>query len=298
MHVAIAHCRLSPEGPADELYPDPDSELLCIALEQRGVTPSTVSWDDPSLDWANFDAVIIRSTWDGVTRPSEYRQWVHKVEAATKLLPSAAIVEWSLDKVYLRDLAKLGVPTIPTTWVRPGGSFANPIGEFIVKPTISAGARDTARYSLHQLEAARDHVNSLGADGRTAMVQDFVQSVEDEGELSIIFIEGEVSHAIGKGSFLELDRGVIDNPWEQITYLGLTDPTIDQADLARNVVAVIEKLLGEVLLFARIDVVMSDNGDPFVLEVELFDPVLSLGSMPVAVERLADAIVARVGPSE
>ena len=34
------------------------------ALAARGVDASPAVWDDDGVDWAHFDLVVVRSTWD------------------------------------------------------------------------------------------------------------------------------------------------------------------------------------------------------------------------------------------
>lgn len=55
-------------------------------------------------------------------------------------------------------------------------------GELVVKPSVSAGSRDTARYSTSETVAARHHAERLLAKGRTVLVQPYQDSVDSRGE--------------------------------------------------------------------------------------------------------------------
>src|SRR5688500_18672198 len=114
----------------------------------RGIDAGHPVWDDPAQDWEAYDLVVIRSTWDYTERRADYVRWAH---AVPRLENSARIVEWNTDKTYLRELAELhAVPVVPTAWVTEPASLGVLVkeagwGEVVVKPTVSAGARDTLK---------------------------------------------------------------------------------------------------------------------------------------------------------
>src|SRR5438045_395996 len=81
-----------------------------------------------------------------------------------------AIVEWNSDKRYLGELAMSGLPVIPTMFVEPGGAPPELSGTVVVKPAVSAGGRDSGRFSPSSHAAAVELIRDIGASGRTAMV--------------------------------------------------------------------------------------------------------------------------------
>ena len=91
-------------------------------------------------------------------------------------------VEWNIDKTYLRALASRGVPIVPTEWVVDAERWAPPPYEFVVKPSISAGGRQTARYQPEELALALAHVRRLVGRGQTVIIQPYIPSVDSEGE--------------------------------------------------------------------------------------------------------------------
>ena len=154
--VALAGCRWSGQGPATDLYPDPDAGPLQGALGSFGTRSELVAWDDPGVDWAAYSLVVISSTWDSVERAGEYLAWARHVAAVSHLLNPLPVVEWDFDKVHHQELEAAGVPVVPTTWVGPRSTWAPPAeAEFVVKPSISAGGRQTARYSGGDRTAGR-----------------------------------------------------------------------------------------------------------------------------------------------
>ena len=160
---------------------DEDEPLLLDALAAAGTGAEAVSWDDADVDWSGFDLAVLRSTWDHAQRHGEFLAWCRRVDRATRLVNPASVVAWNADKTYLRDLAGAGVPVVATTWVEPGQDVALPEGEVVVKPSISAGSRDTAGHGADERASALARVAALGAAGRTAMVQPYVASVDARG---------------------------------------------------------------------------------------------------------------------
>ena len=290
--VGLAACRSNPDVAADDLFPDGDSELLAYHLGVAGLTAVRFAWDDVSVGVENFDAVVVRSTWDSVDRPVEFLEWVETASQQTLLVNSAEMIRWNLDKRYLRDLEDGGLPVVPTQWVQSGEIWAVPSEAFVVKPAVSAGARDTVRFSGGNSDALA-HATAIGERGGVAMVQRYLPSVESLGEISIVTFDGIVSHAVKKGAFLEPDAPTPERPWEQMTYLGRVEPPSDIVAVADEVSAMLRRRFGCDPAFARVDVVRSDDNEPLVLEVELIDPVLSLADHPPAAASLA-ATIARL----
>jgi hypothetical protein len=250
-----------------------------------GAPAEQVRWDDPDVDWSTYELVVVRSTWDCVERPEDYLTWI---ESVPQLLNPPAMLRWNLDK---RHLVELPVPVVSTTWVDPGHGWEPPGGDFVVKPVVSAGGRETARYQAHEEAAARVHVARLHATGRVAMVQAYVPEVDDPGELKVVLIDGELSHAVRVGPLLARGRGVEERPWEREVGERLDEPTADERATAEALVAHVTERFGEVPLYARVDLAGGR-----VMELELVEPFLFLGLHPPAADRLARAIRSRLRP--
>lgn len=287
--VLIASC-------AEAVGRDDDEPLLVAALAARGVAARPADWADPSVDWA-ADLVLVRSTWDYAPRRAEFLAWADRVEQVATLLNPAAVLAWNTDKTYLRDLAAAGVPVVPTGWVGPGDDPVAAVaawpGDVVVKPAVSAGARDTARYAPADRDAAVAHVRALVDGGRTAMVQPYLDRLDGEGETGLVHLDGAYSHAFGKGALLAagpLGEGLFAE--ETITARTATD---EQRSLGERVTAWAERRAGGPLLYTRVDLVPGADGTPQVIELELTEPSLNLAVADGAADRLADAVVARLG---
>lgn len=275
---------------------DTDDQLVVEPLRSLGVDVATPVWDDPGVDWAAFDLAVLRNPWDYPRRREQFLAWAH---AVPRLLNPPKVVEWNTDKVYLRDLAAAGLPVVPTTWLAAGdaGDPAAVLpreGEYVVKPSVSAGSADTGRYRLDdagQRTLAVAQVTKLLARGSTVMLQPYLSAVDTAGETSMLHIGGEFSHAIRKGALLEGPDLRDGQPlWNE--RIDPREPSTAEADLARRTLAAIPG--SDALLYARVDTIPGAGGDPVVLEVELTEPSLFLATSPGAPDRLARAIAARL----
>jgi hypothetical protein len=280
-----------------DLFPDlwEDDVPLRDALRARGASVDVVRWDDESADWTAYALTLIRSPWDYVSRRDRFVAWAARVP---RLFNPADIVAWNTDKTYLSELAGAGIPVIPTTFVGPGEAWTPPAGgEWVVKPTVSAGSQDTGRYVLPaQRELAEAHVRRLTAGGRTAMIQPYLTAVDTAGETALLCLPdagGELtfSHAVRKGPMLTgTGGGPVDLSREEISP---RTPSEAERALADRVLAAIPGGAKR-LLYARVDLIPGPDGEPRLIELELTEPSLFFLHAPGSAERLADAVMARI----
>jgi len=263
-------------------FPQLDAEgpLLQAALSAAGVTHEVQVWDDPAVDWEAYDLVVLRSTWDYWERRDDFVSWARSVP---RLANPADVVAWNTDKTYLGRLADAGLPVVPTTYVDDVAGWEPPDEPFVVKPTVSAGARDSAAYQGGD-EAAVDHLRSLVGRGGVAMVQPYLSAVDTGGETAVLLFDGEVSHGARKGPLLVPGHGVDDTlPGRQV--IRPREPSRDELDLARAVHETVRGW-GHDLLYARVDMLPG----PVLIELEVTEPSLMLAQSPGAADRFAAAV--------
>lgn len=265
---------------------DEDAPALLAALAAQPLAVESVDWDDPAADWAAYDLVVITSTWDYVPRREEFLAWTQQVP---QLLNTPEIVRWNTYKGYLDDLASAGVPVVPTAFLAPGDPVELPVaGEYVVKPAVGAGARDTSRYSTEEAADATAHIARLHHRGITAMVQPYLAAIDTQGESALLYLGGEYSHCVRKGPLLEAGAG---DPGD-----AYREPTIAAASADPAQLEVAEQALQAVpggpdqLLYARVDLLPGPSGSPVILELELTEPSLFLTHSPGAPARYAAAI--------
>ena len=276
--VAIATCRDFP-------YLDTDDARLPDVLAQHGVAAVTAVWDDPAVDWAGFDLVVLRSTWDYPKKVQAFLAWM---AGLPRVLNPASVVRWNANKGYLLDLAAAGLPVVPTTFISPGDPFNPPSNEFVVKPAIGAGSKDAARYSPEQARAAATHVHRLHRAGTTAMVQPYLHQVERDGEVDLVFIGGRYSHSVRKEAMLGAcarTEGALFFHEDIRPY----EATTVERTLAERVIASVPGGANQ-LLYGRVDLLPTANGGAVVTEVELIEPSLFFGHRPDSADQLAELI--------
>ena len=274
-------------------HPDltPDDRLAVIQLEKLGARVTGAIWSDPAVQWAGFDSIIIRSTWDYHHRADEFRSWLETIESVgTPVWNPPPVLRWNMEKTYLRDLEEAGVPIVPTEWLEKGakpdlGGLLAERGwvDAVVKPVISAAATRTWRVShATALDVSAQLAESL--DAGDVMVQPFVPEIQTRGEWSLMFIDGDFSHAVRKiptdGDF-RVQTGF---GGRSIT----DDPDSELLSAAQRVLAAAPSPW----LYARVDGIETDAGF-LLLELEMLEPSLFFAHTATGAARFADAIIRR-----
>lgn len=251
--------------------------LLFEPLGKLGWGVEEIPWNRPNIEWEQFDAVVIRSTWDYQNSPEEFLETLQEIEKVTSLYNPVDICRWNLNKRYLIDLQSKGVEIVPTHWLSGlkkasiESVFQNLNAERLVaKPLIGANADDA--FVLKSKDSASWH-NAIGvfAD-REVMVQPFINSIETEGEYSLFYFGGHYSHAIVKRPATG-DFRVQEEHGGKILSV---NPTEDLVHAGKQAIEAIEKTL----LYARVDFVRLDSGQPALIEMELIEPSLYFEQCP------------------
>lgn len=291
VEVGLVTCAPLPEG-------RPDDQLLAAQLRERGAGASFPVWDDPAVDWDALDLVVIRSAWDYTPRRDEFVAWAEA--RGDRLRNPPELVGWNSDKAYLAELAAAGLPVTPTEYVAPGDAPPALTGEVVVKPTVSAGARDTGRFGPDAHAAALALIERLHGAGRTAMVQPYLASVDERGETALVYFAGELSHVLRKRAVLRPDEEapLSDHPlgpaevmWDD-DLVAAGSATAAEVDAAGAVLAFVAERFGAHPLYARVDLLAGDTGEPVLSELEVVEPGLYLHTAPHAAGRFAQAILA------
>ncbi len=272
MRIAIVTCARMPE-------PDEDERPLMDALAAAGVDATLAAWDDPTADWPRYDAAVLRSTWNYHRAPQAFAAWV---DAQPRLWNPPSIVRWNAHKRYLLDLERAGIDVTPTALLVKGSDArladvmrARGWSDVVVKPAVSGGSYATLRVTSTNLGQGEAHLRRVVATEDT-LVQAYLPSVEGHGERAIVWIAGELTHAVRKSPrFLDGHEAVDLVPIEP-----------DERAFATRVLAPYV----DSILYGRVDVARGPDGRPCLMELELIEPSLFLRRHPPAIDRLVDAI--------
>lgn len=275
-----------------------DDRLLIPALESHGISAQPAVWSDATVDWASFDAIVIRSCWDYHLRVAEFHAWLDRLDALERVVCNpTSIVRWNADKRYLGDLDRRGVATITTVVVPRGGAgdAASEIeaavttagwSRIVIKPAISASGHETYALRVPFDDDARATIRRVVSLG-DLLVQPFVDEIARDGELSIMLIDGAFSHATRK-------RAAAGEFRVQAEHGGSAEPTVVSEALVAQAGRALAGL-PEPPVYARVDGI-ERNGAFLLMELELIEPNLFLGHSPGAADRLATAIARRMKP--
>lgn len=302
--------------------PDPETHWLVAALAQQGVAADVLPWD-AAMDWTAYPLVVVRTPWDYFQRLPAFLAWAERTSAQTRLVNPLPVLRWNCHKGYLRELAGHGIATVPTRWLAhrpdaradsapaqgaaasdlgaatapvdalPGGDAATAAAELlalhaqgwqelVVKPAVSIGAIGALRARADD-PACAAHLAALRAEG-DVLVQPYLPSLAEQGEVSLIYFGGQFCHAIRKrpaaGDFRVQDM-------YGGTFAACT-PADDEIALATQALAHTPAPTA----YARVDLVRLPDGQPAVMELELIEPELFLGAAPQAPERFAQVLKA------
>lgn len=265
-------------------------DLLTAPFADKGIHTDTVSWRSPNVNWNQYDAVIVRSTWDYQDDCEQFLQVLKSIEASSaRLFNSLNVIQWNISKTYLKELEQRGVPVVPTLWADTfneqtvsDAQVRWPGEELIIKPVVSANADDTFRLPPGNL--SKDTLSQLSQcfpAGREFMLQPFLHSIVEQGEYSLFYFGGNFSHAIKKcpadGDFRVQE--------EHGGEFFLNTPPEAVKDVAEQALACID----ETLLYARVDIALLSDDQPAIIEMELIEPSLYFGVDEASTTRFVDA---------
>lgn len=271
-----------------------DDDLVHAPLRDLGWDIEDVVWNQPA-DWNTFDLVVIRSPWDYQHHIDRFLSVLRQIEESSAILAnSSQIVRWNVDKTYLIQLQNQGVEIVPTELrYRPTADWLLEIieqfatDEIVVKPTVGATADDTFRLSKQTQRGMLEEVCIVFAN-KPCLVQPFMRSITDEGEFSLMFFDGELSHTILK-TVRAGDFRVQEEHGGGVT--AIPQPESILVDTANSILT----HLPEVPLYARVDLVRNSENRFLLMELELIEPCLYFRFDSEAAQRFALAIDRRLG---
>ena len=94
-----------------------EDKLLQRELENIGLKVCKKDWANPEFDWASTKYAIFRTTWNYFERFDEFFSWIQKTQHKTTFINSSKIINWNIDKHYLKDLSDKGINITPTLFI-------------------------------------------------------------------------------------------------------------------------------------------------------------------------------------
>lgn len=253
------------------------------ALREAGASVEAVRWTSDE-ELTGYDLVLPLVAWG---YHKEYPRWLAQLErweqAGVRIVNPVPVLRWNGDKAYLAELGEKGVATVPTLSfdALSDENIAAAREEFgttelVIKPAISASA-----FGTHRLGAA-DTV-PVEVRGWRMLVQPWLGNIVSSGEYSLIFFDGAFSHCLSKvprpGEFR------VQPEWGGI--IQRCDPPQGSIELALAALAAAPART----TYARVDIVVGNDGALLVIELELIEPALFMAEAPDSRPRFAAAVL-------
>ncbi|WP_242927696.1 ATP-grasp domain-containing protein [Pontibacter vulgaris] len=271
---------------------DSEDERLFHFLQAKGLQISFQVWDDEAVNWAAFDAIIIKSPWDYFDKIAAFYTWLDKLEhLGCRVLNPVRTLRWNADKLYFKDLQQQGIQVVPTVWLEQGSTFnaeaafdALQCDKIIVKPRVSGGAKNTLAIERADATAYTSRINELLQE-EPFLAQPFLEEIKTQGEWSFLFFNGKYSHTVLKtakpGDFRV-----------QHFFGGTIHTPTPQQELLATAQQIINSVASD-CLYARVDGVEL-NGELVLMELELIEPFLFLATNEHALENYYEALSAQL----
>jgi glutathione synthase/RimK-type ligase-like ATP-grasp enzyme len=265
-----------------------EDQVLLDFLKKKGLEITREVWNDPLVNWGEYDLAVLKSPWDYFDRISEFYTWLNKIEDLDlKLLNPSKVVKWNSDKHYLSEIAAAGLLVTPTIYFEKGEKpdlsecFVTLGTEsIIVKPCISGGSKNTIRVKPENVEDLTPRIHGYLTE-EAYMVQPFLPEIQSGGEWSFLFFDGNFSHSLLKKAK--------PGDFRVQHYLG---GSIHAGPAPAHLLQAAQKYadrFAKDCLYARVDGV-EVNGEFMLMELELIEPFLFLFTNPDSYENYYQAL--------
>ena len=266
--------------------------LIHDELIKLGLKVTRKDWDDQLFKWEEARILLIRSTWDYFHRFKEFKKWIDNVNSKSILINTYEQLIWNFDKHYLKDLEQKNINIPSSIFIKKGSSKSlkevmseNNWNCIVIKPTISGAARHTYKVDSKNVANISKNFSELIKE-EDFIVQEFQKNIINKGEVAVVLINGEYTHAIlklaKKGDFRVQDDfgGTIQN----------YEPSQEMIQFAQESI----KSLTPTPVYARVDIIWDNNDEMAVSELELIEPELWFRNNPSAAEKIAKVLKEKV----
>ncbi|MFT7157894.1 MAG: glutathione synthase/RimK-type ligase-like ATP-grasp enzyme, partial [Parvicella sp.] len=249
-----------------------EDELIIKQFEAKGLTVHRTNWDNLDFDFTTTKYVLFRAIWDYFDRFPEFSKWLREVSKQTQLINPTEQIVWNMDKHYLKDLEDAGINIVKTSFIEIGDNRTlkeviadSDWDHVILKPAVSGGARHTYNIKPGESNQHESIYKELIAE-EAMLIQPFINSILEKGEVSLMVFGGKYSHAVLKkakaGDFrVQDDHGGTLHPYEA---------SAKEIEFVQNVMTKCQSMP----VYGRVDVAWDNDGELALVELELIEPEL------------------------
>ena len=265
-----------------------EDKILQTSLEKKDLKVCKKDWADKDFDWTTTKYAIFRTTWDYFERFDEFLAWLEDTKNKTTFINSAEIINWNIDKHYLQDLERNKINIAPTLFIEKRDAITlqelfkkTNWNEAVIKPAISGAARHTYRVSPSNYRNYESIFQEL-IDKECMLFQEFLNSITEKGEISLIMIDRKFTHAVKKiakkGDFRVQDDhgGKVEKYYPSQTEILFAEQCIENSPFSP--------------IYARVDIVYDNKNKISLSELELIEPELWFRNNPESAKLLAEKI--------
>ena len=265
-----------------------EDKILQTSLEKKDLKVCKKDWADKDFDWTTTKYAIFRTTWNYFERFDEFLAWLEDTKNKTTFINSAEIINWNIDKHYLQDLERNKINIAPTLFIEKRDAITlqelfkkTNWNEAVIKPAISGAARHTYRVSPSNYRSYESIFQEL-IYKECMLFQEFLNSITEKGEISLIMIDRKFTHAVKKiakkGDFRVQDDhgGKVEKYYPSQTEILFAEQCIENSPFSP--------------IYARVDIVYDNKNKISLSELELIEPELWFRNNPESAELLAEKI--------
>ncbi len=268
---------------------DDENRQLLHFLQNKGLNIEKQYWDDTTVQWQDYNLVLLKAPWDYMDKIELFYQWLTTIEQlGVPMLNPVDIVRWNADKHYLQDIARAGLPITPTVFLEKDqqpdlSQYFDQLqtNKLVIKPCVSGGAKNTFSFDRAEAAALMPKIHALLKE-EAFMVQPFLNEIKTEGEWSFLFFNGQFSHALIK-------KPSADDFRVQYQFGGTVQLQQASAEMQAAAAAYVHHF-ARGCLYARVDGTVI-NGRFHLMELEVIEPFLFLYLKPGASEDYYQALV-------
>lgn len=273
--IALVTAKHIPQGAED-------TNRLMNHIHDRDWISELVIWNDPKVNWQQYDIVFLHTAWDYILHEDEFRRWIQKLSSYVSFINPTELVLWNIDKRYLFDLQKNGVNLPDTRCFDTGNELLERKNSYpiVIKKVVSAGGR--GNWLCHDRKELSAIIQQENLCEQPVLVQNYEPSIMTKGEYSTIYLDNIYQFTILKlpkeGEFrVQSQYGGIEQ---------LVIPDKHMIDFTDNVLAALPSRSK----YARVDFILDEQDTAKLMEVELIEPDLFLRYHPVSYERFVDLL--------
>ncbi|EAJ7402316.1 hypothetical protein A0048_06665 [Campylobacter upsaliensis] len=255
--LIIATCKAYKEG-------NEALKKLKAKLENLHYQCELKAWQEIRVRHLAQNTLILPlAVWDYSLEYANFLHFLNELERAKiSILNPSEILKMNADKSYLKILEEANLPIIDSIIFKQNEDFnfsQIPFQKAVIKPLVGQSG-----YKVRFLE---QKIPTKEEFSHGALIQPFIESVEELGEFCFIFFGGKFNYAIHR----QTQKDWRANSNYGVKIAPLKNPSKAHIDLALKA---LKALKSSNLLYARVDLLPQKNGKALINEVELIEPSL------------------------